>query len=323
MLTPAGLRRRPIRAGTPGATASSPRSSASTASPTGTPGRSRCSASGPIWMSGNEAHEAADGTPARGGRDLRLRALREGARRRPLLDRDEARCRRATATYLARGEKYYIGNGNEAAHGLDLRQDRRHRRLRLLRRRFAAREVRVRAERRATASPTLPSTSSTTTRSPRTDILSHGDRRPGTRRSTPSTSASSTWAGRRSASARTPSTRPSTTPSHRKLYGMHVTDFPHVKAALHRCLRAARGDEAGGAAGGRLHALGLARGPALPALQPGREDEGHHPGRGRDQPPVGRDRRQGLREGHATSRWRPATSARCRSSRERCTSTSR
>ena len=45
----------------------------------------------------------------------------------------------------------------------------------------------------------------------RGDILSKGGR-PGTPPSTPSTSASSTWARRPSASARTPSTRRSTTP---------------------------------------------------------------------------------------------------------------
>ena len=83
--------------------------------------------------------------------------------------------------------------------------------------------------------------------------------------------------------------------AHRSLYGRAVTEFPHVQAALHRRHRAAGRDEAGGAARCRLPPLRLARGPSLPALQPGREDEGHHPGRGRDRPPLGRDRRQGLR----------------------------
>ena len=74
--------------------------------------------------------------------------------------------------------------------------------------------------------------------------------------------------------------------------------FPHVKPALRRRLHAPGRHEALRPARRRLHALGLARGPALPALQPHGEDEGHHPGRGGHQPAVGRHRRQGLREGH-------------------------
>ena len=84
----------------------------------------------------------------------------------------------------------------------------------------------------------------------------------------------------------------------RVLYDMRVTDFPHVRQTVRRRLRAAGRDEALRAPRGRLHALGVARGPPLPALQPDGEDEGDHRGRGRHQPALGRDRRQGLREGH-------------------------
>ena len=86
--------------------------------------------------------------------------------------------------------------------------------------------------------------------------------------------------------------------ANRRLYGMAVTDFSHVKAALHRRLLPPGRHETGGPAHRRLHALRHGRRPPLPALQPGGEDEGHHPGRGRHQPHVGRHRRQGVREGH-------------------------
>ena len=84
----------------------------------------------------------------------------------------------------------------------------------------------------------------------------------------------------------------------RRLYNMRVTDFPHVKRmfvdayarlvamklfALRAC------DYMRSASPGR---------PALPALQPDGEDEGDHRGRARDQPALGRHRRQGLREEH-------------------------
>ena len=60
----------------------------------------------------------------------------------------------------------------------------------------------------------------------------------------------------------------------------------------------------------RLLPLGLRRRPPLPAVQPDGEDEGHHRGRERHRPAVGRHRRQGLREGHVLRHGGRATSAR-------------
>src|SRR5438093_4496350 len=62
-------------------------------------------------------------------------------------------------------------------------------------------------------------------------------------------------------------------------------------------IRAARRDEARGAPGGGLHARGVARRPALPPLQPGRQDEGDDAGGGGDRRSLGHLRRQGVREG--------------------------
>ncbi len=90
------------------------------------------------------------------------------------------------------------------------------------------------------------------------DILVARATRPGTRRSTPSTSASTTSAGRRSASAPTPSTRRSPRRATAELYGMPGHRLPPRQAAVHRRLRAPGGHEAGRAARRRLHALGVA-----------------------------------------------------------------
>ena len=73
----------------------------------------------------------------------------------------------------------------------------------------------------------------------------------------------------------------------RVLYGMRVTDFPHVRQGLHRRLRAPGGDEALRRARDRLHALRAPGGPALPALQPDHEDEGDDRGRARHRPCSG------------------------------------
>ncbi len=104
-------------------------------------------------------------------------------------------------------------------------------------------------------------------------------------------------------------TRRSPTPTTRVLYGMQVTDFPHVRQAFTDAYA-------------RLVAMKLfaeraidymrsrqPRRPPLPALQPDHEDEGDDRGRAGDRPALGRDRGEGLREATCTSRWRRATSA--------------
>ena len=53
--------------------------------------------------------------------------------------------------WTANGEKYYIGNANVARDGVHLRQDRGHRRVRVLRRRLPARPLRADQERRQLA----------------------------------------------------------------------------------------------------------------------------------------------------------------------------
>ena len=245
--------------------------------------------------------EAARRAPARGRRHLRVRPLGEGARRRHLLDRDDAHARRrgratsrtaaSTTSATATRPRWSRRSARSAAAA-------RVGRLRLLRRRPAAPEryelreerggepelrLRVRAAR-------LPDHRGATS-SPR-------GRTPGTPRSTPSTSASSTSAGRRSASARTPSTRRSatprtggstacTSPTSRTCRRMFIDAYARLVAMKLFALRAAD-----------YMRSASRRGPPLPALQPDGEDEGDHAGRGRDQPALGRDRRQGLREGH-------------------------
>ena len=138
----------------------STRSSASTGSPTGTRGRSRSSGSARSGRATTPPPARRAARAARGRRDLRVRPLRAGARRRHLLDRHGPRRPTATAASRASGSKYYIGNGNLAGHGLGLRPPRRRRgpgRLRLLRRRQPAP--------RATSSSRTSSTRRTTSAS--------------------------------------------------------------------------------------------------------------------------------------------------------------
>ena len=113
------------------------------------------------------------------------------------------------------------------------------------------------------------------------------------------------------------------TPRNRRLYKHARHRLPARAADVRRRLRAPGRDEALRAARRRLHALGLARGPALPALQPDGEDEGHDPGRGGHQPALGRRSPPRASRRTCTSSRPRATSAACRSSRARSTSTSR
>nr|WP_230688756.1 hypothetical protein [Micromonospora sp. WMMC415] len=82
---------------------------------------------------------------------------------------------------------------------------------------------------------------------------------------------------------------------HRMLYGRRVTDFPHVRRELTDARRPPGGDEAVQRPGGRLLPLGRTGRPAVPAVQPDDQDEGHHRGREGHRPALGRHRRQGFR----------------------------
>ena len=99
LLTPAarGGRRRRTSAGTPRASARSTRSSPSTGSATGTRGRSRSSGSARSGRATTRPRAARAAELLEDGRDLRVRPLRAGARRRHLLDRHGPHARTATA----------------------------------------------------------------------------------------------------------------------------------------------------------------------------------------------------------------------------------
>ena len=164
---------------------------------------------GPIWMSGNEDAKRKAAQLLEDGDIFAFGLSERAARRRHLLDRHDAD---------PAGRRHLPGQRREVlhrqrqrgGHGLDLRQDRRHGRVRLLRRRLPAPELRAGRERRRQPElrrrvrpARLPGHRSRTSCRAATT--------PGTPRSTRSTSASTTSAGPRSASARTPSTRRSTT----------------------------------------------------------------------------------------------------------------
>ncbi len=84
----------------------------------------------------------------------------------------------------------------------------------------------------------------------------------------------------------------------RVLFGSRVTEFPHVRRLLADAYARLVAMKLFAHASDRLHALRLRRGPPLPALQPAHEDEGDDRGREGHRRPLGRDRRQGVREGH-------------------------
>ena len=105
----------------------------------------------------------------------------------------------------------------------------------------------------------------------------------------------------------------------RVLYGKRVTDFPHVRQLLTDAYARLRRDEAVRRPRDRLLPLRRTRRPPLPALQPDHEDEGDDRGRAGDRPALGRDRGQGLREGHVLRDGRARHPRRCRSSRAPCT----
>ena len=91
--------------------------------------------------------EAVDRAAAARGRHLRLRPVREGARRRHLLDRDGADA--AARRHVPRERREVLHRQRQpGGAGVDVRQAGGQRRVRVLRRRLAAREVRVPEEHR-------------------------------------------------------------------------------------------------------------------------------------------------------------------------------
>ncbi len=160
---------------------------------------------GPIWMSDNEAVKKRTGELLRAGGIFAF-GLSEKEHGADIYSTEMTLTPQAGGGYLANGGKYYIGNGNEAAL-VSVFGIAGARRVRLLRGRPAPAGLRAGQERgrqpvlRGRVQPgrlrRWPSPTSCCAAAP-----------PGMPPSTPSTSASTTWAGRRSASARTPSTRP-------------------------------------------------------------------------------------------------------------------
>ena len=198
--------------------------------------------------------QAARRARARGRRHLRLRPLREGARRRHLLDRHGADAARRGRL---RGQRAQVLHRQRQRGGdrLDLRQARRLRRLRLLRRRLAARALRAACRTSAPARTTSPSSRCTTTRSPRpTSCTRARDAWDAALNTVNIGKYNLGWASigicthalyeaidaRRTTGGST---------------SMRVTDFPHVKQHVRRRLRAPGRDEALRAARLRLHAL--------------------------------------------------------------------
>ena len=160
------------------------------------------------------------GRAARGRRDLRVRPVREGPRRRHLLDRHAADARRRRRLQRERQQVLHRQR-QRRRHGLGVRPPRRRRgprRLRLLRRRQPPPGLPPGQERRQLAEvrQRVPARGLPGARRGRP---AHRARPPSTPRSTRSTSASSTSASPRSASASTPSTRRSPTPTAAILYG--------------------------------------------------------------------------------------------------------
>ncbi len=107
-------RRAKERAGTPRGTARSTRCSGSTGCRYWYTWQVSILGLGPIWMSGNEAVEAADRRLLAEGGIFGF-GLSEKEHGADIYSTDMELVPAGDGTYLARGDKYYIGNGNEAA----------------------------------------------------------------------------------------------------------------------------------------------------------------------------------------------------------------
>ena len=220
---------------------------------------------GPIWMSDNEAVKQA--RPPRLLEDGGIFAfgLSEKTHGADIYSTDMVLTPSRTATYRANGRKYYIGNGNEAAivstfgrfDGSDeyvfFAADPQPPELHLLQNvvqpelRLRVRAARLPGRRRRHPAPGRRGLERRAQHrqhrqvQPRLGLDRHLHPRP--------------LRG---------------DPPRRQPHALrHAGDrLPARQGTVHRRLRPAGGDEARRAARGRLHALGLARGPPLPALQP-------------------------------------------------------
>ena len=211
---------------------------------------------GPIWMSHNEAVKRRAAAALEDGGIFAF-GLSEKAHGADIYSTDMVLTPHGDGRYAPTARKYYIGNGNEAAivstfgklAGTDeyvfFAADSQHERYELVKNVVASQNYVSEFELRR-----LPGH--------RGRHPAHAATTPGTPRSTPSTSASTTSAGRRSASARTRSTRRSRTPHNRRLYGMHVTDFPHVRRMFVDAYARLVAMKLFALRAARLHALGVA-----------------------------------------------------------------
>ena len=208
-------------------------------------------------------------------------------------------------------------------HGLGLRPPRRRRgprRLRLLRRRQPPPGLRAGQERRELADVRQRVPRSTTTRSRAEDVLHTG-------RDAFDAALNTVNVGKFNLGFASIGIcehafyEAITHADNRVLYGKRVTEFPHVRRELTDAYARLVAMKLFGDRADRLLPLRQPRGPPLPALQPDHEDEGDDRGRAGHRPALGRDRRQGLREGHLLRDGRARHPRRCPSSRAPCTST--
>ena len=296
----AGARRpaaTPTSAGTPRATRSSTRSSASTGSPTGTRGRSRSSASARSGRATTTPPEQRAARAARGRRGLRLRPLRARPRRRHLLDRHGPRRPTATAASAPTAASTTSATATWPAWC-----------------RCSAAAPTSRAPRATSSSPptaaTRPTSWSRTSCTAQMyvsefdledypvraeDVLhtgvdgvrggaEHGQRRQVQPRLL-----------RRSGCAEHCFYETITQAENRVLFGKRVTEFGQVRRILTEAYARLLATKLFGDARRRLRAQRQPRGPPLPALHPDHQDAGDDRGRADRAPARGGDLGQGLR----------------------------
>ena len=226
--------------------ARSTRSPASTGSPTGTRGRSRSSASGRSGRAENEAR--ARSAPRSCSTRARSSPSASPSRSTAPTSTRPTWCSTPTGRRrLPRQRRQVLHRQRQRGRdGLGLRPPRRHRgpgRLRLLRRRLASTRTTSWSRTSSTRRATSASSSSTTTRSRAEDILHTGQDAFDAALNTVNVGKFNL--GFASIGICEHAFYEAITHAdNRVLYGMRVTDFPHVRQALHRRLRAAGRDEA-------------------------------------------------------------------------------